>query len=834
MTNEQNRELFTRLLHADFEDEVIDILKEAGYWTNRSAWRLFGDNENNYSTIGNQQAKPDAALVEKVVNSVDARLMLECLLKGINPEGPKAPKSIREAVAVFFENNPHPTSPLAGKISEWDSKARLEVAQSITLATTGARARQGNPCFTVVDAGEGQTPERMPDTLLSINKSNKLHIPFVQGKFNMGGTGVLKFCGRNNLQLVISRRNPVIANREMRHESDTQWGFTVVRREEPEGNRRSSIFAYLAPENSELSPGRGGVLRFDADALPLFPDGNDAYVRLTEWGTLIKLYEYHAIGAKGHVLMPDGMLSRLDLLLPEVALPIRIHECRKFEGGHAGSWANTLNGLTVRLSDDKSNNLEFPPIHCPLKAGGEEMIATIYAFKKAKDKAYRKDEGILFTLNGQTHGSFKKAFFTRREAGRLEYIANSILLVVDCTSFSGRAREDFIMNSRDRLSGGTLHMEIEHALEDLLKNSEQLKALRERRQREAIAEKLDDSKPLEDILEQVLKQSPTLSQLFLKGTRLSDPFKHGPGVVTKKQFKGKAHPTFFKFREKDYGVPIHRNTPVNMRSRLFFETDAVDDYFSRDTNRGEFKVYLLHGEEREEVESYVGPYLHEGSATVSMKLPANAQAGDELHFVTLMRDPLRDDPFENRFSVTVAAPITKGGGGGQKRKKTDNSDNEDQDAPSGIALPKVVLVYEKDWVEQDPAFTKYTALQVRRSAQENAEHQEEDVYDFFINMDNLYLNTELKIAGEEEAEILRARFKYGLVLVGLGLIHQHTTARKNADEDDELPEDALEKNLPAKVAYFTEAIAPVLLPTITTLSELAPEVTSTEDSGEAA
>src|SRR5438874_961930 len=133
MTSEQNRDLFTRLLHADFEDEVIDILKEAGYWNNRSAWRLFGDNENNYSTIGNQQAKPDAALVEKVVNSVDARLMLECLLKGINPEGPKAPKSIREAVAVFFENNPHPTSPLAGKISEWGNKARLEVAQSITL-----------------------------------------------------------------------------------------------------------------------------------------------------------------------------------------------------------------------------------------------------------------------------------------------------------------------------------------------------------------------------------------------------------------------------------------------------------------------------------------------------------------------------------------------------------------------------------------------------------------------------------------------------------------------------------------------------------------------------
>ena len=378
LDNNQTRELFLKLLHADFETEIIDILTQAGYWGNRSAWRLFGDNENNYSTIGNQQAKPEAALVEKVVNSVDAKLMLECLLRGINPEGPKAPKAVRQAVAVFFEDNPRPEDPLAGKISEWTDSRRREVAQGITFAATGARAQAGNPSFTICDNGEGQTPDRMPETLLSINKSNKLRIPFVQGKFNMGGTGVLKFCGRHNIQLILSRRNPTIANRDLRDESDLQCGFTVVRREEPEGNRRSSVFTYLAPFEADSNPRGGGVLRFNADNLALFPEGNDAYVRTTEWGTLIKLYEYHAIGSKGHILLPDGMLGRMDLLLPEVALPIRLHECRKgWGGGHAGSWANTLNGLVVRLNDDKKQNLEFPPLHSRIKAAGEEMLATV-------------------------------------------------------------------------------------------------------------------------------------------------------------------------------------------------------------------------------------------------------------------------------------------------------------------------------------------------------------------------------------------------------------------------------------------------------------------------
>jgi hypothetical protein len=850
MTNNHIKELFLKLLYADYEEQVIDILKSENVWDNRSLWRLFGDNENNYSTIGNQQAKPEAALVEKLINSVDARLMLECLLRGINPEGPKAPKSIREAVAIFFENHPNPQNPLAGKISEWTATRRLEIAQGITFVATGARAQAGNPSFTICDAGEGQTPDRMPDTLLSLNRSNKLRIPFVQGKFNMGGTGVLKFCGHANLQLVISRRHPQVANRDLRDESDTQWGFTIVRRDEPEGNRRSSVFTYLAPVEAEFRPGHGGVLRFSADALPLFPDGNNPYVRLSEWGTLIKLYEYHAVGTKGHILMPDGMLGRMDLLLPEVALPIRLHECRTGFSGHSGSWANTLNGLTVRLDDDRASNLEFPPLASPIKAAGEEMLAIIYAFKKGRAKAYRKNEGIIFTLNGQTHGHFTKDFFSRRATGRLDYIADSILVAVDCSNFSGRAREDFIMNSRDRLSGGTLRLEIEAALEDLLRNSDELHTLRERRQREAIQEKLDDAKPLENVLEQILKQSPALSQLFLKGTRLSNPFKPGQGHETKKSFHGKTHPTFFKFRDKAYGETLYRHTPVNMRTRLFFETDAVDDYFSRDVNRGDFKMYIANASQRVAVESYVGPYLRDGDATVSMKLPANVQPGDELHFVTIMTDPLAtSEPFENRFTVTVGvAEQPRGGTRGKHKKKEPHG--EEPEAPTGIALPNIVSVYDEAsgedvdapktralWSDQDPPFDKYTALRIRASSAPDGDgSQPQDIYDFFVNMDNIYLKTELKIAGAEEVDLMRARFKYGMVLVGLALLYQHTQDRRNiVEEDEETDEGKIERNLPVRVEYVTKALAPMLLPFVTSLAELSVEQKLVlDDSGEAA
>src|SRR4030042_1937361 len=113
MDNEQTKQLCQSLINADTEDAVITILKEVGYWENPAAWRFYGDSENNFSTIGNQQSSPDAALIEKLVNSVDARLMNECLVRDIDPEGPSAPPTIREAVARFFDTEGDPNSATA-------------------------------------------------------------------------------------------------------------------------------------------------------------------------------------------------------------------------------------------------------------------------------------------------------------------------------------------------------------------------------------------------------------------------------------------------------------------------------------------------------------------------------------------------------------------------------------------------------------------------------------------------------------------------------------------------------------------------------------------------
>lgn len=828
MNNEATKQLCIALMKADREETVIEILRAAGYWDKPGVWRYYGDYENNYNTIGNQMSRPDAALVEKCVNAVDARLMNECLVRGIDPESEHAPQTIREAVARFFDEQTNQDSTRAGRIAVWSAAKRTEVAKGITLAATGARPQQGKPCFTISDCGEGQTPEMMPETLLSLKESNKLRISFVQGKFNMGGTGVLDFCGKQGLQFVLSRRNPAILNGQAKHESDSQWGFTLVRRENPEEKgRRSSCYTYLAPLDAETKPNVGGVLRFSSDSMPIFPDRRYAYDRSSEWGTLIKLYEYSAAGySNTNILRKDALLSRIDLLLLDPALPIRLHECRQGFKGHEGSFDTTQTGLATRLEDDKGSNLEDGfPTSCPISVEGEPMKATIYAFIKGKADTYRGHEGIIFTVNGQTHGHLTKDFFNRKKAGQLNYISDSILVTIDCSNIAGRVREDLFMNSRDRLSGKEIRYDIERNLEEMLKLHQGLRSLKEKRRHEQIQAKLKDDKPLEDLLKSLLKQSPTLQALFFSGPRLANPFKATEVREREKKFEGKRHATYFKFKLKDHGKELHRDTHINQRCRIVFETDAVNDYFSRNVDNGDFEVNFVSGTSRVPVSNFVGPNLQGGLATLTLQLPTNCEVGDILRFEALVSDPTLIEPFRNVFVISVQPPTHPGNGKPDDRSKPpSDKKRSDADALGGFSLPNIVPVYEADWHQETSPFDKYTALRVgitnnsSNEVQDHANGDSEDVYDFFINMDNIYLNSELK-GRREGPDMARSRWKYGLVLIGMALIHDDIQSKKSREtKEDEHPNQ--EESVEVKIERFTRAVGPVLLPMINSLGSL--------------
>src|SRR5260370_24405805 len=92
-----------------------------------------------------------------------------------------------------------------GRLDSLDPKQLTALAERIYVVATGGKT---SPCYLIVDSGEGQTPNRFPDTFLSLNRSNNMRIPFVQGRLNSRLTAVLQFCCDNNMLLTVFALHP--------------------------------------------------------------------------------------------------------------------------------------------------------------------------------------------------------------------------------------------------------------------------------------------------------------------------------------------------------------------------------------------------------------------------------------------------------------------------------------------------------------------------------------------------------------------------------------------------------------------------------------------------
>ena len=772
------KDLCMELAKVDSEDEVIELLEKAGHWKDNSCWKFFNNEENNFDRIGNQQSSPDAALVEKLVNSIDTMLIKECLLKGINPEDKnKAPESIQGATELFFGIK-------RGQLYNITASERSKLAENVSIIATGEKK---NPSYCIIDKGEGQRPNKVESTFLSLSKENKLRIPFVQGKFNMGGTGVLQFCGRgnkaNNLQLIITRRHPQLAKNENDDDSKYNWSFTIVRRENPKGGRKSSVFTYLAP--------RGKLLNFYAKSLYLLPgDYPEVMKEELEWGTFIKLYEYQMLGGLKTNIILD-LYYRLSLLMPNLALPIRMYERRK--GYSAHSYETNLSGLSVRLEEDKLGNLEEGfPSSSTIAVLGQKMNCSIFAFKKGQSEKYKKNEGIIFTINGQTHGFLPNSFFDKKSVG-MNYLKDSILVLVDCSNFDGRAREDLFMNSRDRLREGDLKSDIEDKLEEVIRQHPGLRELKVKRRQEEIEEKLEDSKPLAEVISDILKKAPTLSHLFIKGITIKNPFNLKKVGQTNKPHEGKLFPTFFKLVSPKEGET--KICHYNSRFRAQFETDAQNNYFERDELPGKFELYV----ENQEVKEYT-LNLWNGSATLTASLPSNSKIGDTFECDCVISDESSRGDIHNKFKIFVEKESQTNGGGKTTKKQTPSGEGDERKEEEGLSLPNIIEIRENKW--DDHSFNKFSALEVKDSGEEG--------YDFYINMDNIYLLSEIKSQSGIEPKLLEARYKYALVLVGMSILKDYNDRKDKKNEE----------NILDKIKDFSRIVSPVLLPMIATLGDL--------------
>ena len=547
-------ELFSSLYNAKDEEEIEKLIESNTDIFKDSNWKPLGNNFSNYGVVKNQQSNPIAALIEKLTNSIDALLMKRCFENGIDPKSSTAPKTMEEAIQKFYPNN------------NWDlSEFRKKQAEEIQIIADGKgpqpQVRQYPTSVIIYDNGEGQHPENFDKTFLSLLTGNKNDIAFVQGKYTMGGSGSIVFCGKKRYQLIASKR----------FDNSGQFGFTLVREHPKRESDRSkeTWYEYLTIDNK--------IPSIEIDDLDLGLEG-----RKFKTGTIIKLYSYQF--PKGYSAFAQDLNQSINEYLFSPALPILTKDTpQRYPNNKI--LVTDLMGLKWRLYKEEKEYLEdkftehykddlFGEMHVSCfvfknKVKGYDLRKTE---KVIEDRYFKNGMSVLFSLNGQVHGHYTSEFITRSLKKNL--LKKHLLIHVDCTNMDYNFRKELFMASRDRLKDGEETQALRKYLADKLSASDGRLAEIEKRRKQAVD--IDTSSNTKELLKSFTQKMPLdpelmklLSQTFkleLSSDKIDKTQKPTKPKEQKEEipFNPKRFPTRFNLHAKNDGeLKLHRFNSMN-------------------------------------------------------------------------------------------------------------------------------------------------------------------------------------------------------------------------------------------------------------------------------
>lgn len=675
-------ELFWQLYKCKTEQDVDKLIRARPEIFAPSSWYPLGpnlgSNRSNFSIIENQQSNPVAALVEKLTNAIDAILVRRCYEEGIQPESKEdAPDSIEKAVHRFFP-----------KYKNWDLPyVRTDQARSIQIIAAGSKQ---NTSIVIYDDGEGQHPRDFENTFLSLMRGNKQGIKFVHGKYNMGGTGALVFCGKKRYQLIASKR----------HDNSGWLGFTLVREHPLSPVEASQVkdtwYEYLKIDSE--------IPAFDIDEIDI-----GLHRRLFQTGTIFKLYSYDLSGNRNFIRQ---LAPNLDQFLYNPALPYTIVESKDRYVRSKEGYALANYGLIRTLQDSDDVESQFSQEMDHRKIG--KFKVTVYVFKAKvegktakethdfiKKKYFKNGMQVLFSIAGQVHGYYTSEFITRTL--QMNVLQRYLLIHVDCTEMKYAFRRELFMASRDRLKQSKEAIDLRKNLGDSLKKGP-LNDIYKRRKNHPFYDSADDESLLKEIAEDLpfsKEMHDLIKQTFeldAKGKKKKPKPPNPKPKPPPEPFKGKRYPSFFRMDLKKKGDTPVVQIPKGDSKTVRFKSDVEDDYFDRANDPGGLKLAVMTyspndetgGNQRgtvndiSDIFSITRRSPQDGKIRVVFEPTEELHVGDELEIqVDLLRSANPNDVPPVMFWVLITEPQAKS----KPRPKPQKEEK--------LGLPELVRVYRQ-------------------------------------------------------------------------------------------------------------------------------------------
>lgn len=733
-----NQELFHKLFFCPTEEEVEKFIVSLPNIFKDENWRSIDNNPSNYGIIENQQSNPIAALVEKLTNSIDAILTKKCMEAGIDPASSVAPRTMHDAVQFFFPDH-----------KNWDIPTlRKRQAENIQVIADGPTK---NTSVIIYDDGEGQHPEDFLNTFLSLVKGNKNKVMFVQGKYNMGGSGSIVFCGKLRYQLIASKK----------FDNSGNFGFTLIREhpftEQDAELNKNTWYEYLTTED-------GKIPSFDLkEELDL-----NLLNRKFKTGSIIKMYSYQF--PTGYSGFAQDLNQSFNEFLFEPLLPIyTIDNPTRYPNNIVLQLE--LFGLKRRLESDQNYIEEsFSEIYNDELFG--EIKVTCYVFKpkvgnndlkKTKENIrrafFKNNMSVMFSLNGQTHGHYTSEFIT--QTLKFNLLKDYLLIHVDCTKMKRSFGKELFMASRDRLKAGTNAKDLRDYLGKKLRNS-RLDEINKRR-KDLIGLNVENTS---DLLKSFAKNLNKDSDLFkfLQNTlkledksNKSDPKQHqkkeSNHIKEKTPFHPKRFPSFFKLQS---GKTPVISVPKDGEKSIKFETDVENEYFDRTDEPGELEISLLgikrnekNGGDQKGNSLDISTVLNvtksspiEGAIKIVINPTNELKVDDELEIKISLSSP--GETFEEILWVKIK----------EKEAPKIKAPNEDEQQFDTIGLPELIKIKKDQWES-----LQTQGIDMGRKTVIYPIGEGDMLEKIYINMDStIFLNNRSKLKTEDQINAAEKRY----------------------------------------------------------------------------
>jgi len=786
LTERDFERICMELLAAENEAEVDGIIAANPAMANPANWLPLDGRDTNWNVTNNQSASGAKAATELLTNGVDAILMRHCVAQGIDPRSPDAPRSAHEAIERFLGWK-------GGRMMEHmrTQRERTQWAQANFVVAFSGKNDPGQPSLTFCDTGEGQHPEDFERTFLSLSAGNKKEIAFVQGKFNMGSSGVIGYCGTRKYKLIVSRK----------HTMDGKWGWTLCR-QRPTGDL--PVIEYFKSGGAN-----GQIPAFSADVLhPLFTrDGKPFEDVALEFGTAVKLYDFQ-IGSDFN----DFNSTRRVFIehLADTLLPVRVLDMRvkpsKGKGRQRalgvdgrtflGLEHHLSTGVTQEDSDDDNNigrgarRIDVGSYTCPEL--GTISVRAYYTEDSITNRSssggvIRSNNRVFHTVNGQIQHRESRGFLTEC---KLPALKDHLVIVVDASNLTRKAHFEVWKADRETLKLNKVSERYLAIVRKLVMDSAELKDLNEETFRRQLEKATSSTN--EHVFRSLVEKDPTLANL-LRGTAPQVGSIFGGDSrrerVKCEAFVGTVSPTFFRLSVPASGIEIPRGGTAFLKA----STSVGDDYMIRDVHPGRI---VLSQNLVEAGVTIARSSLRSGRMLLALSAPEDAPLGEMEVSIGLTDGYLNGKVVGAEFRVRIVEA---------KPEEEKKEKHPKRERSAHLAMPTVILLtrdgrqvhgmntvaWDGDWNEYDGGTTEVgegSAVIVK------------------LNYDNIYLQDYLMRAKESERESIWTKYSIAMQVSALGLERRIAQIRESGQSISEDDIDRLRRNMAAGLASVAATI----------------------------